>query len=151
MMVRLVMGREGQTTFGYCCYCCHHRHHHNHHQYHHHHHYCRHTASIVLIAIIGLIYIPAPGKSMWGITNMTRRTESEFSGFSPKQPMITMMITITTRSGSETYEGEFVNGLRHGKVIDHFLSSTQTPHTFHIMEKLFRKTTLRTFEGRKGF
>ena len=67
MMVRLVMGREGQTTFGYCCYCCHHRHHY-------------------LIYI--LIYIPAPGKSMWGITNMTRRTESEFSGFSPEQPMI---------------------------------------------------------------
>ena len=79
MMVRLVMGREGQTTFGYCCYCCHH---------HHHHHYRRHTASIVLIAIIGLIYIPAQGKSMLGITNMTRRTESEFSGFSPEQPMI---------------------------------------------------------------
>ena len=54
-----------------------------------------------------------------------------------------MMITITTRSGSETYEGEFVNGLRHGKVIDHFLSSTQTPHTFHIMENFFGKQLLR--------
>ena len=53
-----------------------------------------------------------------------------------------MMITIT-RSGSETYEGEFVNGLRHGKVIDHFLSSTQTPHTFHIMENFFGKQLLR--------
>ena len=134
MMVRLVMGREGQTTFGYCCYCCHH------HRHHHHHHSRRHTASIVLIAIIGLIYIPAPGKSMWGITNMTRRTESEFSGFPPEHKM---MITMTTRSGSETYEGEFVNGLRHGKVIDHFLSSTQTPHTFHIMENFFGKQLLR--------